>query len=777
MNDLEDGFIMEQLHEHNQRTYENICRMYDEGIQRVAVVQPTGSGKSLLMAKLIEDNSDSRFFILSTSHKINDQFKSKLDEGILERLNFNIYCNLPNMKQETMEGLQPDYILLDEMHRALAKEWSKGIKRLLEMYPDVKVLGLSATPIRYLDRCRNVVEELFNGNLACDMSLSQAILDGVLPMARYVCGVYSFQKDAESLNKKIGKSCNSDEEKKELLKELKVLKENLDKANGVSDIFKKYIVNGNEKFVVFLKNTAHLREMKPVIEKWFIDAGFDVRMYEVHCKNADSDKEFQAFKEDTEDGIIKLCLSIAMVTEGIHGDISGVIMLRETISPNMYFQMIGRAFSCGKKTIPLIFDLVANSQFISDAADNFPNELRGEIEKRKNECEKEGKGYEVGFDVDEFIVMDYFMDIVSGFKAIERRLQGDWDVMFKEYCKFYKENGHGDVPKTEEYRKLSNWCKTQRQNFDNGILKEERRKLLNFNGFIWDVPKYRFEKRVKAVDKYYKQNGKYPSASLKRDIETRKLGYFICDEKIKMREENYPNWKREIIKKYLHYFSCKLNSDKVFDRFIYYAEIYKRKYGHVDIQINDVIDDYKIGMVFHTIKRNKDTLSEEKKKRLKKLDINLESKCITIFKEKMELAKQAVNDEVIISKANKIYNGVNLYNWIMTTLKTKFKNGELANDETSIVEKLLDKKLDELFKDKSKSVKIIDILKNKEIGIYKSTHKAAEFLCKEFNLRTSSSSILCRIKGEVPTPYKGRFMFYYATDEEVKKYIKENKIS
>lgn len=68
---------MEQLHEHNQRTYENICRMYGEGIQRVAIVQPTGSGKSLLMAKLIEDNPNSRFFVLSTSHKINDQFKGK----------------------------------------------------------------------------------------------------------------------------------------------------------------------------------------------------------------------------------------------------------------------------------------------------------------------------------------------------------------------------------------------------------------------------------------------------------------------------------------------------------------------------------------------------------------------------------------------------------------------------------------------------------------------------------------------------------------------------
>ena len=419
---------MEQLHEHNQRTYENICRMYGEGIQRVAVVQPTGSGKSLLMAKLIEDNPNSRFFVLSTSHKINDQFKSKLDEETLKRIDFNIYCNMPNMNEETMKALQPDYIFLDEMHRALAKEWSKGINVLLEMYPNAKVLGLSATPIRYLDRCRNVVEELFNGNLACDMSLSQAILDGILPMARYVCGVYSYEKDTESLNKKIEKSSNSEEEKQELLKELKVLKENLDKGHGVSDIFKKYIVTGSEKFVVFLKDTTHLGVMKPVIEKWFTDAGFTVRMYEVHCKNADKDKEFQAFKADTEDGVIKACLSVNMVTEGIHGNIDGVIMLRETISPNMYFQMIGRAFSCGKKTIPLIFDLVANSQFISDVTDiSFPNEIRGEVEKRKEECEKEDKEYEVGFDVDEFIVMDEFMDVVSGFRAIEGRLGGrEW---------------------------------------------------------------------------------------------------------------------------------------------------------------------------------------------------------------------------------------------------------------------------------------------------------------------------------------------------------------
>lgn len=507
---------MKPLHEHNQRTYKNICRMYGEGIQRIAVVQPTGSGKSFLMGKLIEDNPDSRFFVLSTSHKINDQFKEKLDEEMLKRLECNIYCNMPNMKKEDMEALQPDYILLDEMHRALAREWSKGIKVLLEMYPSAKVLGLSATPIRYLDKRRNVVKELFNDNLACDMNLSQAILDGILPMARYVCGVYSYEKDAESLNKKIERSYNSEEEKKELLKQVKVLKENLDKGNGVSDIFRKYIMTGNEKFVVFLKDTKHLSRMRPVIKKWFDDAGFSsVRMYEVHSKNIDKDKEFQAFKDDTQEGI-KLCLSVNMVAEGIHGDINGVIMLRETISPNLYFQMIGRAFACDKKIIPLIFDLVANSQFISETADNFPNELRGEIERRKKECEKEGKEYEVGFDVDEFIVMDQFMDVVSGFKEIEERLEGSWDLYIKA-LKQYKERegdylvpiGHVEVVNGVGL-KLGQWCNNKRnvkKGNSNYSLTAERIKQLDEIGFIWDVFQYNFDNNIKALKQYKERAG------------------------------------------------------------------------------------------------------------------------------------------------------------------------------------------------------------------------------------------------------------------------------
>ena len=692
---------MVDLHEHNKRTYENICRMYDEGVGRIAIVQPTGSGKSLLMAKLIEDNPASRFFVLSTSHKINDQFKSKLDEGILERLNFNIYCNMPNMKQETMEGLQPDYILLDEMHRALAKEWSKGIMHLLEMYPNAKVLGLSATPIRYLDKCRNVVNELFDGNLACDMSLSEAILDGILPMARYVCGIYSFQKDAESLNKKIEKNCNNEEENKELLKELKILKDNLDKANGVSDIFKKYVVNGNEKFVVFLKNTAHLREMKPIIEKWFIDAGFDVRMYEVHSKNADSDKEFQAFKEDTEDGIIKLCLSIAMVAEGIHGDIDGVIMLRETISPNMYFQMIGRAFSCGKKTIPLIFDLVANSQFISDVADNFPNELRGEIEKRKKECEKEGKNYEVGFDVNEFVIMDYFMDVISGFRAIEERLKSSFEQNVNDIIGYFYT--HGYLPK------------------------------------------------MNSTDQY-----------------TRKLAGFLIKERINRREAelksvDYPVYRINKLES-IPGFSWNPRKE-VFNRFLYYLKEYKKNNNVYEIKNNEVFMNYPIGKQYsnYCYKYKHNLLDDNDRQKFENLVGEVKNRYEIMYENNYLTAQECIKQGIIITKKNPCFKDVNLYEWVCGTLKSRFDNNKMTDEERKIVKQLIGFDIEEIGKRWRKPVSIKVICNNGDMvdETYSSIVDAANSLSEKLGVTVSPSLVGRSLRGIRRNELYG-FHFEYA---------------
>lgn len=54
-----------------------------------------------------------------------------------ENIRFLSYSRL--MKNEAdIENLQPDYIILDEFHRCGAMEWGKGVKKLLNAYPNAK---------------------------------------------------------------------------------------------------------------------------------------------------------------------------------------------------------------------------------------------------------------------------------------------------------------------------------------------------------------------------------------------------------------------------------------------------------------------------------------------------------------------------------------------------------------------------------------------------------------------------------------------------------------
>ena len=70
------------------------------------------------------------------------------------------------MSHEDMAKIQPDYIILDEFHRCGAQMWGVGVQNLLELFPQVPLLGLTATNIRYLDNQRDMADELFVGNVA-----------------------------------------------------------------------------------------------------------------------------------------------------------------------------------------------------------------------------------------------------------------------------------------------------------------------------------------------------------------------------------------------------------------------------------------------------------------------------------------------------------------------------------------------------------------------------------------------------------------------------------
>ena len=149
-------------------------------------------------------------------------------------------------------------------------------------------------------------------------------------------------------------------------------------------------------------------------------------------------------------------------------------------------------------------------------------------------------------------MFDQIIDAINVFRNIEQKLTVDWDTMFQKYCKFYEENGHGDVPYGNGYEKLFDWCYRQRKDLHSNALESNRKKRLDEKGFIWSIHKYRFLCRMKDVKSFLTENGHYPNSE---DVyNDKKLGYFVENERNHKREadyagETYPQWKLEIIDK------------------------------------------------------------------------------------------------------------------------------------------------------------------------------------------------------------------------------------
>ena len=55
-----------KLYEHNQKAYDALLDMLGER-DRACVIKPTGTGKFVIFAKMVQDNPDKRFLLLGTN--------------------------------------------------------------------------------------------------------------------------------------------------------------------------------------------------------------------------------------------------------------------------------------------------------------------------------------------------------------------------------------------------------------------------------------------------------------------------------------------------------------------------------------------------------------------------------------------------------------------------------------------------------------------------------------------------------------------------------------
>lgn len=342
------------LFKHNQEAYNAVTAMLERE-KMAAVIHPTGTGKSLIAFKLAEEHPSEKFLWLSPSEYI---YQTQLENLGMEFDNIRFMSYIRLMKNEdSIEILHPDYIILDEFHRCGAAEWGKSVRKLLNACPNAKRLGLSATNIRYLDNQRNMAEEIFDGKIASEMTLGEAIVRGILPEPKYVIAMYSYKKELDQLKKRIQALSNQGliTENQKLLEQLRRA---LEQAEGLDIVFEKHMEKKNGKYIVFCSGKEHMDEMKEQVSTWFRRVDREPRIYTAFYNDTATDREFREFKKDNSEHL-KLLFCIDMLNEGVHvDDVDGVILLRPTVSPIIYLQQIGRALSAGRHRLFLIWLII-----------------------------------------------------------------------------------------------------------------------------------------------------------------------------------------------------------------------------------------------------------------------------------------------------------------------------------------------------------------------------------------------------------------------------------
>ena len=529
------------LFEYNEVAFNKLIDALSHG-NCATINHATGTGKSFIALKYLYQNRDKRYLYLAPTYPILDQLiddarKLGIDpkELNVDRLIYRTLLDLDmNELFEKYDG-----IIFDEYHRCGAKETFYKIKELKALLKrsnsDKKFIGLTATPIRYLDNERNMTEEIFDGVVASNLTLANAMCDELLPIPNYYISGGAIISEYEKLRRRIEELPNS-KTKTDLLKDLDHLNIQGFQSKANSELFEKYLDQTQGKYIVFCKDIESLEFLHKNIRKWFPKIQ-NKHIYSVHSdmNNENRVKSLKGFNDVQKGFNILLCVDV--LNEGVHIDnVDGVILNRRTVSPIIYFQQIGRALSfSGRKKEIQVFDLMynyGNHEAIYAVYEEFKEEIANRIQENPAQKDKYEKM------LSRFTIMDESRDMLEKIRKISSKLTYNTYITAKLenailYVERYKKENHvvGDIfietvcdeeliqayYTIEKYYKHVTNSQFQKMTKLGFIMPpellmsfEERKNELGKYDSIYEKEKHESANLVKKVQKYIEDNGKTP---------------------------------------------------------------------------------------------------------------------------------------------------------------------------------------------------------------------------------------------------------------------------
>ena len=503
------------LYHHNLKAYEAVKAHYEKGHRKACIVHATGTGKSYIIAALASDYK--RVLVVAP----NDYVLAQVQKNVGEEAEYVTYAKLMfEARYGQIETNQYDLIVLDEYHRAGAELWSEGVKAIIAANPDALLFGTTATDIRYLDGQRNMSEELFDGHVVSNLSVGEAWARKILLSPVYVCAAEGMDATYHTYKKKIESTDMTDEERKSLKKSLAAIREDWENIGGVPSILQKHLPQDVSRIIIFCPDIYSTNRYRKLVQEWLGKAGIQIhRTYIIESKRNPSEnmKEMEHFQEDGFDGV-KVMISVNMLNEGIHVPrVDAVIMLRNTVSGNIYLQQLGRCMHTGVTNHrPVVFDLVNNitSAFTHDTFAFERAAYNEALEDLTDEEKERGAGHFIE-------VVDYLMDTRELLEKMDDRMVymrycTNWLDNYKIAKEFYDK--HGRFPTNADITGI----KTYFVKWERGCGKRNPEMLsqLYAIGYEKRDTEQVNSKNLEACKSFYAEHGELPSVKDNKQLRT-----------------------------------------------------------------------------------------------------------------------------------------------------------------------------------------------------------------------------------------------------------------
>ncbi len=302
--------------------------------------QAAESFQKFAYAEVIPHISSFRFRVISGASSHDRTCDIQPGDNLLIVSKDSIGRNLDRL-DKWLAGENELYLIVDEAHHSTAKTYRKVIDYVRSKVPNIKLIGLTATPFRTAEDEQGLLAKIYSDDIVYQIGLKELINRQILSKPIFEA-YYTDEEYGDTLGLDAWES----------IQHLDVLPDDIAEQIAVSAARNKLIVDTyrakREKYgqtIVFAVNVIHAIQLSALFNKAKIKADFivsDVRdsITGVTISREENEQKLEAYRE----GRLQVLINVNILTEGVDlPQTKTVFLARPTVSSILMTQMVGRA--------------------------------------------------------------------------------------------------------------------------------------------------------------------------------------------------------------------------------------------------------------------------------------------------------------------------------------------------------------------------------------------------------------------------------------------------